>query len=488
MAAVMLRRITWSIAIFDALLLAITLAAVYFMRFGTDDVLFLNSEDSGLLRFALTPWQQALFMFAIWVLVLAANKSRDYRILGSDSQEYKRVAMSGLLVPVFFAFAALLFKVDIPRLYIASSIALGTVVLLANRWAWRQWLMLQRTRGQYVSKVALLGPMSQIESLAQKMLKTSTDGFQPAVLIPDSEAGHWATVGNSLKLPVADFSDNFPAVLSRHGCKALMVVGSQIVSDSVVKQIAWRLEGTGIDLVVASPLKDFGTHRLEVRPVAGTPVFVIQVPKFQGWKHLVKDAFDILTGAVAFVVTMPILLVFGFLVWAHDRGPVFFRQRRVGQNGREFFMLKLRSMSVGAEKLHGQMLLEANTSPNAIMYKNPDDPRVTPIGKFIRRWSIDELPQFINVLRGEMSMVGPRPPMPSEVAGYEDDAFRRLLVKPGITGLWQVSGRNELTWEETVALDLNYVENWSVIGDILLLMKTISTVVSSPRISNRQKV
>jgi len=189
------------------------------------------------------------------------------------------------------------------------------------------------------------------------------------------------------------------------------------------------------------------------------------------------------TGAMAFVLTLPIVLVFGFLVWAEDRGPVFFRQRRVGQNGREFLMFKLRSMAVGAEKQHGQMLKDANTSPNAIMYKNPEDPRVTRIGKFMRKWSIDELPQFMNVLRGEMSMVGPRPPMPIEVMGYEDHAYRRLLVKPGITGLWQVSGRNELTWEETVALDLNYVENWSVIGDVLLIMKTVKAVLT-PQVAN----
>ena len=476
MAALMLRRITFYIAMFDALLLALTLELVYMGRFGSVSS-FASTEDTGFFHITLAPWLQAVLLYAIWLVVLMANRSRDYRILGSDSAEYKRVAMSGFLVPVFFAFAALLFKVDVPRLYIAVSILLGTLVLLANRWAWRQWLSTQRNRGHYLSKVALLGPMSQIESLAQKMQKANTDGYQPAVLIPDSDAEKWENTGSAIKLPVAGLGENLTSVLSRHGCKALMVVGSHIVSDSAVKQIAWRLEGTGIDLVVASPLKDVGTHRLEVRPVAGTPVFVVQVPKFQGWKHFVKDAFDIVTGALAFVVTLPVLLVFGFFVWAHDRGPVFFRQRRVGQNGREFFMLKLRSMSVGAEKLHGQMLLEANTSPNAIMYKNPDDPRVTPIGRFIRRWSIDELPQFINVLRGEMSMVGPRPPMPSEVAGYEDDAFRRLLVKPGITGLWQVSGHNELTWEETVALDLNYVENWSVIGDILLILKTVKAVL-----------
>ena len=476
MAALVLRRVTRILFVTDALVLACTLAVVYIIRFGTTPT-WETAEDSGLLHLSLSPRVQTLLIYVIWLAVLATNRSRDYRIIGSDSTEYKRVAMSGFLVPMFLAFAALLFKVDVPRLYIAAAVVCGTLVLLAHRWLWRQWLVDRRVEGKYLTRVALLGPLDQVQALAKKMTSSVMDGYVPVALIPDSGTDAWLAVDGGKPLPQVGFDSNLATGLEANGCKALLVVGSQALSNNEVKRIAWRLEGLGIDLVVVSPLKDVGTHRLEVRPLAGTPVFVVEVPRFKGWKHLVKGAFDAVAGTLAFLITLPIVVVFGLLVWAYDRGPIFFKQRRVGKNGQEFYMLKLRSMRVGSEQLHQQMLKEANVSPNAVMYKNPNDPRVTPIGRFIRRWSIDELPQFINVLRGEMSMVGPRPPMPSEVAGYEADAFRRLLVKPGITGLWQVSGRNELTWEETVALDLNYVENWSVIGDILLIIKTAKAIL-----------
>jgi exopolysaccharide biosynthesis polyprenyl glycosylphosphotransferase len=479
MAAVMLRRLTWNIAIFDALLLAITLAALYLLRFGSDDALFLNSEETGLLHITLSPWQQALLMFAIWILVLTANKSRDYRILGSDAQEYKRVAMSGFLVPVFFAFAALLFKVDVPRLYIAVSVLLGTLVLLANRWAWRQWLTGQRSKGFYLSRVALLGPMNQIENLALKLQNAHTDGFQPAVLIPDSAPEKWATNARAVSLPILNYAADFLSELPRHGCKALMVVGSQTISDHEVKAIAWRLEGTGIDLVVASPLKDVATTRLEVRPVAGTPVFVVQVPKFTGWKHFVKDAFDLVFATIALILLSPIMLATAIAIKLEDGGPVFFAHERFGQNGNTFKMLKFRSMRLGAENEFDALKITVQNEGNDVQFKLKKDPRITRIGRFIRKYSIDELPQFINVIRGEMSVVGPRPHVKAELDAYDNQVFRRLLVKPGLTGLWQVSGRSNLSWEESVSLDLKYVDNWSLIGDVLLILKTVKAVTQA---------
>lgn len=479
MAAVMLRRVTWNIALCDAILLGLTLALIYFTRFGPTNTAMVNSEDFGLLRLALSPWQQAVLMYLIWVLVLAANRSRDYRILGSEAQEYKRVAMSGFLVPVFFAFAALLFKVDIPRLYVGLSILLGTLVLLANRWAWRQWLVKQRSNGKYQSRVAMLGPMNQIENLAQKLQKANTDGYVPAVLMPDSAPHTWASDGGSLKLPIVQFDSDFCKELAKHGCKALMVVGSQNLSEHDVKRIAWQLEGTGVDLIVAAPLKDIATTRLQVRPVAGTPVFVVEVPKFTGWKHLVKDAFDVLFASFALVLLSPLLVTVAAAIKLGDGGPVFFSHERYGQNGKTFKMLKFRSMRMGAEKLFEELKATSANDGNAVQFKLRNDPRITPVGRIIRKYSIDELPQFINVLRGEMSVVGPRPHVKAELEAYDDQVFRRLLVKPGLTGLWQVSGRSNLSWDESVSLDLDYVENWSLVGDLLLICKTLKIVFSA---------
>jgi exopolysaccharide biosynthesis polyprenyl glycosylphosphotransferase len=476
MAEVIYKSTIRNIGISDAGVLGATLAVLYFSRFGSNPQSF-EVEDQGLLRFDLPIWAEVMLMYAIWFTVLWVNGSRDYRVLGTDSQEYKRVAMSGLLVPVFFAFAALLFKVDVPRLFIGSSIIIGSSVLLLNRWLWRQWIILQRKRGSLLSKVAILGPKNQIELLAKKLEANKADGYVPGLLIADSESA--LSEGSKSLTPMVSYQKKVLPQLEDFECNTLMVIGSRKITEQEVKALAWQLEGTGIDLVIAPPLKDIAVTRLAVRPVAGTPVFVVQVPKFQGYRHFLKYIFDLVAGCLALFVTLPIVLVFAILIKIEDCGPIFYRQLRVGLNGREFKMFKLRSMRVGADLDHARLLFEANTSPNVVMYKNAKDPRVTRIGRYMRRWSIDELPQFINVLAGEMSMVGPRPPMPIEVEGYEEHAHRRLLVKPGITGLWQVSGKNSLTWEETIALDLNYVENWSLVGDLLLIMKTFTAVIAS---------
>ena len=476
MAALEIRRMTQRLAVTEAIILAGSIFACYSLKFGLESD-FQSAESSGLLRFALPPWLQVVLIYVIWFASLSATKSRDQSVLGSDSQEYKRVITSGLFVPVFFAFASLLFKLDVSRLFMGFTVLSGTLVLLLNRWVWRRWLIRQRYLGFLVSKVAILGPKNQIELLANKLEANRADGYVPGLLIADSESA--LADGTKSPTPMVAYQKNVLQHLEDFECSTLMVVGSIKITEQEVKAIAWQLEGTGIDLVIAPPLKDIAVTRLAVRPVAGTPVFVVQVPKFQGYRHFLKYLFDLVTGLFAFLVTLPIVLVFALLIKVDDSGPIFYRQLRVGLNGKEFKMFKLRSMRVGADLEHAKLLLEANTSPNAVMYKNPQDPRVTRVGRFMRRWSIDELPQFLNVLRGEMSMVGPRPPMPIEVAGYEEHAHRRLLVKPGITGLWQVSGKNSLTWEETVALDLNYVENWSLLGDVMLILKTAKAVISN---------
>jgi len=295
MAQVVLQKVTRGLAVSDTVVLAATLAAVYWARFGLTPT-WETADYSGILHLSLSPAVQTGLMLVFWIAVLMANRSRDYRIIGSESTEYKRVAMAGLLVPVFMAFAALLFKVDVPRLYIASAIISGTLALLANRWFWRQWLIRKRQRGQYLTRVALLGPRDQIEALARKMKANGIDGYSPAVLIPDTDGGSWFCADGEGSFPQRGFESNLVVGLQAHQCQALLVVGSQILNDHKVKRIAWCMEGSGIDLVVVSPLKDVGTHRLEVRPVAGTPVFMVEVPKFEGWRHLVKGSFDLVTG------------------------------------------------------------------------------------------------------------------------------------------------------------------------------------------------
>jgi exopolysaccharide biosynthesis polyprenyl glycosylphosphotransferase len=199
--------------------------------------------------------------------------------------------------------------------------------------------------------------------------------------------------------------------------------------------------------------------------------------KFTGPQYFVKTVFDIVFSVLALAMASPVMLLTAIAIKLSDGGPVFFTQTRIGRDGKEFQIIKFRSMRVGAEKQFEELASQSGYEVNAVQFKLKDDPRVTKIGKFIRKTSVDELPQFFNVLTGSMSVVGPRPHVEKEVKAYEAHVTRRLLVKPGITGPWQVSGRSELTWEESVALDLGYVQNWSLLEDLKLVMRTVTLIL-----------
>jgi len=227
---------------------------------------------------------------------------------------------------------------------------------------------------------------------------------------------------------------------------------------------------------MAPSLTDVGGPRIHVRPVAGLPLLHVETPTFIGPQLFLKRGFDLVGSFLLVVILSPLLIVIAFWVRLSTPGPVLFRQERVGFRGRPFLMLKFRSMVADAEaRLPG--LLDRHDAGNEVLFKLQDDPRVTPIGRWLRRYSLDELPQLFNVLGGSMSLVGPRPPLAREVESYEQHVHRKFLVKPGVTGLWQVSGRSSLSWEESVRLDLYYVENWSITGDLLILWRTAKAVL-----------
>jgi len=223
---------------------------------------------------------------------------------------------------------------------------------------------------------------------------------------------------------------------------------------------------------------DVSGARLEMRPVAGFPLVHVEKPQYDGAKRFEKRAFDFVFAAIALVVASPVLLAAAIAIKLDSRGPVFYTAERIGIDGRPFAMLKFRTMVSDADR-QLESLQNLNESSGGVLFKIKDDPRVTSVGKVLRRLSIDELPQFVNVLRQEMSVVGPRPPLRQEVETYDGDVQRRLLVKPGITGLWQVSGRADLSWRESVRLDLSYVENWSMVADLVIIAKTVRAVLLS---------
>jgi len=235
------------------------------------------------------------------------------------------------------------------------------------------------------------------------------------------------------------------------------------------------LEGTGIDLVLAPALTDVAGPRIHTRPVAGLPLIHVEAPEFRGTRKLIKGFVDRALALVGLILALPVFAIIAIAVKLDSPGPVLFRQVRVGLGGREFNVYKFRTMVVDADKMLAS-LAEKNET-DGLLFKMRNDPRVTRVGRVLRKWSLDELPQLLNVLRGDMSLVGPRPPLPSEVARYNGDVARRLLVKPGMTGLWQVSGRSDLSWEDGIRLDLYYVENWSLAVDLTILWKTIGAVL-----------
>src|SRR6266496_621553 len=234
----------------------------------------------------------------------------------------------------------------------------------------------------------------------------------------------------------------------------------------------WSSDVCSSDLLVVAPgLMEVAGPRLHIRPVTGLPLLHVEEPEFSGARRLVKGAVDRVVAAVALLLFSPLLLAIAAGIRLTSPGPAIFRQTRIGKDGREFTMVKFRTMVVDAEARRAELATD-NERAEGVLFKIRRDPRITPVGRLLRKLSVDELPQRVNILLGQMSLVGPRPPLPEEAALYEADARRRLLVKPGLTGLWQVSGRSDLTWEEAVRLDLRYVENWSFTLDLMILWKT----------------
>ncbi|MGB9012646.1 MAG: sugar transferase, partial [Aeromicrobium sp.] len=262
----------------------------------------------------------------------------------------------------------------------------------------------------------------------------------------------------------------------REDVDAIIVTASDTTHPDMVRHLGWDLEEHDVQIIVAPSLANIAGPRVHVRPVAGLPLLHVEQPAYRGAARWIKIVFDLVGSAVLLIGFSPVFLVAAVWIKLTTRGPVFYRQERIGHEGRTFAMIKFRSMVVGADAMLEQ--LEADTG-NEVLFKMRDDPRVTRVGRLLRRTSIDELPQLINVIKGDMSLVGPRPPLASEVSGYATEVHRRLLVRPGMTGPWQVSGRSNLGWEESVRLDLYYVENWSIVGDVLILWKTLRAVVSS---------
>jgi exopolysaccharide biosynthesis polyprenyl glycosylphosphotransferase len=331
-----------------------------------------------------------------------------------------------------------------------------------------------RARGAASNRVLVIGSGEPALELVNTLKKSPHAGLH--VLGVCMPGGRREDSLEGSGIPVFGSLSNFPQALRRSGADTVAVAHSPGITPSVLRALAWELEGTGCNLLVAPALTNIAGPRISIRPVSGLPLLHIDEPELSGPARAIKAVVDRVGASLLLTVLSPVLLLCALAVGLTSRGPVLFRQTRVGSDGGEFTVFKFRSMRHNAHREH-HALAEEHDRNGHVLFKLADDPRITRVGGWLRKHSLDELPQLLNVLRGEMSLVGPRPPLPSEVERYEYATHRRLLVKPGLTGLWQVSGRADLPWDESVRLDLYYVENWSLALDGMILWKTFGAVV-----------
>jgi exopolysaccharide biosynthesis polyprenyl glycosylphosphotransferase len=411
-----------------------------------------------------------------WVVVLAASRAYEARYLGVGSDEFKRVTNACVRFGALLAFASYATRAELARGFMFVAVPLGAFLLLAGRYAARKVLHRMRLRGAAQHRVVAVGSTAEVVALATQLLREPHAGMRVvAVCLPDYELAPVVVGSESLVLlgPARALAGRLAEV----GADTVAVAGNSALSSRELRELAWELEGTGVDLVVAPALTDVAGPRIHVRPVAGLPLLHVEEPTFGGVRKIIKGMIDLALALSALLLLLVPGLAVAALIKRDSPGPVFYRQERVGKDGRPFRIWKFRTMRTGADL--ELAALAARNEHDGPLFKIKDDPRVTSVGKVLRRLSIDELPQLLNVLNGSMSLVGPRPPLQREVDLYADHVHRRLLVKPGMTGLWQVSGRADLEWEEAVRLDLYYVENWSVALDFMILWKTVFAVLQS---------
>lgn len=453
-----------AIVVLDAVILVLAVLGGYLARFGGDQPI-----GSDIPYVVVGPG-----LVLVWLASLKVQRCYDDRVLGYGAEEYRAVASASLRLAGGVAIAGYVAEVGVARSFLAISFAAGTAGLVVARFVARKRLHWARSRGLgWSRRVLVVGDAAHVLELVHTLRREPYTGYQVVgACIPDALL---APVPQRLgDVPVVGSFRGILAAAAATGVDTIAVTASGELTAARLRRLGWQLEGTGVDLVLAPALTDVAGPRIHTRPVAGLPLIHVEAPEFRGVGKIVKDFVDRAVSFVVLTLALPVLVVIALAIKLDSRGPVIFRQIRVGQGGREFGVYKFRTMVINADALLDE--LAAKNETDGLMFKMRRDPRVTRVGRFLRKWSLDELPQLANVLVGHMSLVGPRPPVPSEVARYDGDVARRLLVKPGITGLWQVSGRSDLPWEDGIRLDLYYVENWSLAADITILWKTFGAV------------
>lgn len=420
------------------------------------------------------------FLFVtLWLSFLVIFQTRSTHIIGAGLDEYRRIATASFWTFGGIAMLTLLARIELPRVYLAIALHVGTFGLLASRNIWRRYIRRKRAHGEYQTLVLAIGDRAKVSRLVQELDRNPADGYVAVgACIPGSgpPRGDLLTV-DGREVPILGDEFFVPNAVDSCGADAVVVTQTEGYGITAIRDLMWQLETRDVDLVVSPGVWDVASARLTMRPIAGFPLLHVEKPQYTGAQQVQKRAFDFCLALTLLTVTSPLLVAAAIAIKLTSKGPVFYRSERIGLNAKSFTMFKFRTMTVDADK-QLDSLLPLNEGAGNILFKMRRDPRVTPVGRILRRFSVDELPQFINVLKQDMSVVGPRPPLRREVENYGGDVKRRLLVKPGVTGLWQIRGRSDLSWEESVRLDLSYVDNWSLAGDLMIILQTLKAVLT----------
>ncbi|WP_237492648.1 sugar transferase [Modestobacter sp. L9-4] len=427
--------------------------------------------DYGPLAVNGSPWP-VVVMPVVWIATMAVARTYEQRFLWVGPEEFRRVFTASVLLLAAVGTFSWAFKLEVARSFVVVALPLAALLTLAQRYAQRVWLHRQRAHGRFQQTAILVGHRNGTAELHAQLDRQARHGLRViGVCLPAHEPA--GTVFDGLPV-LGDFSD-IAEVVRRYEVDTVAVLPSPELDGAALRRLGWDLETTEAELLLAPAVTEFAGPRVAIRPVNGLPLLHLERPEFRGLRRVTKDVFDRTTALLAVIVLAPVLLGLALAVKTTSRGPVFFMHERIGKAGVPFKVFKFRSMKPDSDKLIAELM--AQNEGNAVQFKMKRDPRVTRVGAVMRRFSLDELPQLFNVLNGTMSLVGPRPHVTREVEQYGFDMRRRLLVKPGITGLWQVSGRSNLSWDDSVRIDVRYVENWSLAFDLMILGKTLGAVV-----------
>jgi len=410
----------------------------------------------------------------VWVGAMLVARSYEQRFLWVGPEEFRRIYVAAMMLLATLGTVSWAFRLEVARGFVILALPLATVLTLAQRYTRRRLLHRARGRGCYQQTTILVGHRGSVAALDEQIDREAYHGYRViGCCLPSEQQRPGVDAFNGL--PVFGNLTEVADVVARFEVDTVAVLPCPELDGPALRRLGWALEKTQAELLLAPAVTELVGTRVQIRPVSGLPLLHMERPELTGVRRLTKHLFDRSAAALGLIFLLPALLTVTLAIKVTSPGPVFFTQQRVGRDGRTFSMLKFRSMVPGADRMVEDLAPESDG--NGVLFKKKDDPRITGIGKFMRRYSIDELPQLINVLRGDMSLVGPRPPLPSEVERYGFDMHRRFLVKPGLTGLWQVSGRSDLSWDDSVRIDVRYVENWSLAFDFMILCKTVGAVV-----------